>query len=140
MVGNRIHGTLTRALRSGDPLEMLDQKGLHFGPVEVADRDDSHQVWPIPVPVEAPEGLGLEGFDTLNRPSDQKALCVPRAPEDHRVLLVLNSRAGTTTRPQLLDDYASFLVDLLEIQCESTGPVLQDLEGGGYHLGESVGI
>ena len=76
----------------------------------------------------------LEGLETLDR-SYRAALCVPRAPQDHRELLVLNTRAGATTHPPLFDDYASFLINLLGIQCESVRPVFQDLERGGYHLG-----
>ena len=134
MVGNRILGTLTRAVRSGDPPEMLDKKGLHLDPVEVTDRDDRHQVGPVPILVEAPERLVLEGLETLDR-SYRAALCVPRAPQDHRELLVLNARTGATTHPPLFDDYTSFLINLLGIQCESVRPVFQDLERGGYHLG-----
>ena len=134
MVGDRILDTLTRVLRSGDALEMLDEKGLHLGPVEITDRDNRHQVGPVPIPIEAPESLVFERLETLNR-SYGAALRVARVPQEHRKLLVLNSSGGATTQPPLLDDHPPFLVDLLGVQGESVGPVFQDLKGVGHHLG-----
>ena len=133
VVGNRIFQTLPRVLRSDNPLEVLEEKGLHVGPVEVADHNDPHQVGPVPIFVEAPESFVLEGLEALNRSYD-RALCVPRPLQDHGELLVLNSRAGATTQPPLLHDYPSFLIDLVGIQREPVRPVFHDLEGGGHHV------
>ncbi len=60
--------------------------------------------------------------------ADREALGVARALEQDRELLVLHPGARAAPPAPLLDHDAALLVDLLALEGDAAGPVLQDLE------------
>ncbi len=94
---------------------------LDRGLVEIADRDDRHQVGPIPVRVELRQPIVLEALEDLLL-ADRKPLGVARALEQHRQLLVEHARARAAAEAPLLDDDAALLVDLGRIERDVAAP------------------
>ena len=108
--------------------EVLADPRLDRVRLEVADGDDRHQVGPVPVVVEAPQGLVGRVLEDL-AVADRQPLGVARAVEEDGELLVAHARLGAAAESPLLDHDAALLVDLLVLEGDAVGPVLEDLEG-----------
>ena len=134
VIGDVGHDALARRARRLQAGEPLADRLLHLGGVEVADGDDRLEVGPIPVAVEPRDLAVREAFEHLHR-ADRDALGVPRALEQDRELLVLHPGARAAPPAPLLDHDAALLVDLLAVERDAAGPVLQDLEAALEDLG-----
>ena len=110
-----------------DGSELPPDQILHPCLVEIADRNDGHEIRPIPVRVEALQRLGLEVPDVLHR-ADRCALGVARAPEQDRKLQVLHPGVRPASLPPFLDDHAAFLLDGLGIEREAVSDVREKQE------------
>ena len=127
-------GPGARIGRAAEATESLPDHRLHVGGFKVADRNDRHQIGPVPVLVEALQHLGGSGFQDSGI-TDRKPLGVVRSVKDHGKLLVLDPGLGTPPAPPFLDDHAALLVYLFGIEEEGARPVHEDLECGRQHLG-----
>ena len=107
--------------------EALPDARLHRLRVEIADRDDGHQVRPVPVLVEVPQPLRRDLSQHL-RIADRQPLRVARAVEAIGDLGVAEPRSGTPAAPPLLDHDATLEFDLLVVQGDGAGPVLEHQE------------
>ena len=102
--------------------------------IKIADRDDRHQIRPVPVLVEAAQPVGGRVRQDVGVP-DRESFRVARTVEDDRELLILDPRRAPPPSAPLLDHDTALLVDLLRVEDDATGPVHQDLEGRREHLG-----
>ena len=98
---------------------LLDHRG-----VEVAHRDDRHQVRPVPVAVEPRQPLVREGFQYLGRADGQSGRIL-RARQQYRDLPVLHAGCGAAPAAPFLDDDAPFLVDFVGLERHVVRPVLE---------------
>ncbi len=127
MLGHVEAGALAGRRRRRDPREVRLDQGLDGGLVEVADGDHRHQVGAVPVLVELPQALGREGADAVRR-ADRQALGVARALEQHRQLGLQETRVGAEAEAPLLQHHAALLVDLVGLESDAAGPVLEHEE------------
>ena len=116
-----------RRRRRRDPREVRLDQGFDGGLVEVADGDHRHQVGPVPVAVELLQALGREGADAVGRP-DRQAIGVARSLEQHRHLLLQHAGVGAEAEAPLFQDDAALLVDLVGLERDAGGPVLEHEE------------
>ena len=145
VVGDLVVRTLQGRLGHWKTVEMRLDQSLDLHRIEIAHRHDGHEIGPVPHVVEARQILVREVLQHLHGP-DREAVGIARAPEHDRELLVEDARAGPTTSPPLFDHDPPLLVDLLRIEAQQVGPVLQDLERRGddlrivcRHTGKHVG-
>ena len=107
--------------------EVRHDEALDAVALEVAHRDDRHQVRSVPVVIEALEGLGRSTFEDLPL-TDRETLGVLRSGEQDGELLVTDSCLGAEAEPPLLDHHAALLVHLLLLEGHRLSPLAQDLE------------
>ena len=108
--------------------EAVDDALLDIVLVEIAGRDDGHQVGPVPVAVITPHRVVGEALQALFG-TDRQPDRVLRPPEQNRELDLVDAGSGAEPQAPLLDDDPTLLVDLLALERHRTGPVLEDLEG-----------
>ena len=109
--------------------QFLDRRHL-----EVADRDDGHQVRPIPVGVELLETVVVEVVDDVHA-ADGDARGVPRSFHEDRELHVLHPRVRAAAEAPFLADDTALLVDLGRIEREVVRPVFEREECLVDHVG-----
>ena len=134
MVGNVVHRTRARRRRRRDRREVRLDQVLDRGAVEVADRDDGHQIGAVPVLVEARQLIRLERLDDF-RLADRQPVRVARALEQDRKQLVGQARARAAPQAPLFHDDAALLVDLDRIERHVVRPVFEHQQRAVDRLG-----
>jgi hypothetical protein len=104
---------------------MLPHEVLHGARVDVAHRDDGHQIGPVPRCVEVLQAGDTELLNALDR-ADWQPVGIARAFEQDRKLGVLHARGGGPPQPPLLDHDAAFLVHLGRIERHPVRPLFED--------------
>ena len=128
-VGARIVGRSLRRRR-----EVLADQGFHLVRVQVAHRDDGHQVGPVPALVEGAQVVGRRGLDDLQQAERQPHRVLGVAEQD-RELLVADALVGAPAEPPLLQHHAAFEIDLVRIQGDGVRPLAEDVHALRDHLG-----
>ena len=128
-VGAREFG---RTLRRGR--EVLADQGFDLVRVQVAHRDERHEIGPVPALVEAAQVVRGCRLDDLLQ-ADRQPHRVPGVAEQHRVLPVADALAGAPAEPPLLQHHAAFAFHLIRVQGHRVRPLAEDVEGGRDHLG-----
>ena len=134
MAGDREQGALPGLLRGAQVLEMLPDEALNPSRVELAHRDDGHEVGAVPVVVEAPQGVVGERLQHGLFPDGQPQ-GVAGILKENGELAVAHAALGAPAQPPLLDDDAALLVDLRAFETDAMGPVRQNLETLLQHAG-----
>ncbi len=127
---SRARGRVGGVLHAG---KMALDQPPDVGGIEVPNRHHRHQVRPIPIPVEARQGPVVKALQHFPLADDQP-LGVARAAEQDGKLLVEYPGGRASAQPPLLDHDSPLLIDLLRLETDVMGPVLQDLKRRGYQL------
>ena len=117
----------TRVCRARDRAEVAADQRFDLRSVEVADRDDSHEIGAIPIVVETPQRsrrIRLESFLV----TDRNPLAVLGSGEQHREPLVLHAVLSALPQAPLFDDDRPLFLDLGGFEGEVVGPLGEDLE------------
>ena len=103
-----------------------DHGGDRVG-VEIADGHDGHEVRTVPVAIEPGEGFVREGLERL-LVTDRKPHRIARAGEQDRELLVEHPRFRAQAQAPFLHHHAPLPVDLLRLEGDPGGPVLENVQ------------
>ena len=104
-----VHGGC-RALRRGNAGEVLLDERFRLGDRDVTDDDHGHVVRAIPRLVKLEQPLAWRGLEHLGQ-SDRQPLRVARSLEDHRQLLVRQSRSRPEAAAPFFENNAALLLD-----------------------------
>ena len=132
------HAGLGRRRRVRNRGEVRLDLRFDRGLVEIADRDDRHQIGPVPIGVELLQPFGVGVPDDV-RLADREPLGVPRAVEQDGKLRVLDPLVGAESEPPFFQDDAPLAVDLLRIERDVLRPVFEDEQRPVHHHGLSAG-
>ena len=106
--------------------------------VKITNRDNGHQVRPVPVFVVLLYPLCLGVLDDF-RFADGKPVRITRSFEHHRKYLFHIAHTSAATRTPFLQHYATFLFDLGSVERDILRPVLEHLKRLFHCAGLSVG-
>ena len=110
-----------RRNRSEVRLDQILDRGL----VEIADRDDGHQIRPVPIGIEFLQPLGLAVLNDLGQ-TNRNPIRIARAFEQDRKYLILCPGPGAASHPPFFHYDAALLVDFGLIEGNTVRPVLED--------------
>ena len=125
LIGHVVDRPRPRRCRRRDAAEVRPDERLDRRRLEIADRDDRHQIGPVPIGVELlqtvvgerPEDLGL---------ADRQPIRVAGVLEKDGKLRVQHPRARPQAHPPLLEDDPALFLDLLRIERDGLRPVFHD--------------
>ena len=98
---------------------------LHRGDVEVADRNDPHQVRPVPIGVKLLQPVRLRILNDLHL-ADREPLRVARSFQDDGELFVADAGGRAQSETPFFSDDATLLLDLHRIERHVLRPVLEN--------------
>ena len=125
LIGDVVDWPCPRRGRRFQPREVRLDQALDRGLVEVAHRDDRHEIRPVPVGVELLQAIRREGLEDFRR-ADGQPIRVARTLEPDREHLVLHARASAAAHAPFLEHDPALLVDLDGIEGDGLRPVFED--------------